>query len=88
MENSKRTTIRVLSYSTTAAQENQRPCREKTKVYTETVGNADCCALRPGFESRSCKSMDASKCIVPLRHEDTLNRRRGESPLVRLVEGP
>ncbi|GFX12903.1 uncharacterized protein TNCV_3658991 [Trichonephila clavipes] len=28
-----RTTIRVLSYSTTAAQENQRPCSEKTKVY-------------------------------------------------------
>ncbi|PRD27211.1 UNVERIFIED_CONTAM: hypothetical protein NCL1_36008 [Trichonephila clavipes] len=27
-----RTTIRVLSYSTSAAQENQRPCSEKTKV--------------------------------------------------------
>ncbi|GFW89859.1 hypothetical protein TNCV_2425161 [Trichonephila clavipes] len=26
------------------------------------------------------------KCIVPLRHEVTLNSRRNESPLVRLVE--
>ncbi|GFT26603.1 nose resistant to fluoxetine protein 6 [Trichonephila clavipes] len=28
-----RTTTRVMSYQTTAAQENQRPCSEKTKVY-------------------------------------------------------
>ncbi|GFT53449.1 uncharacterized protein TNCV_3324391 [Trichonephila clavipes] len=34
-----RTTIRVLSYSTTAAQENQRPCSEKTKVYNGTAKN-------------------------------------------------
>ncbi|GFT17260.1 hypothetical protein TNCV_4805881 [Trichonephila clavipes] len=30
-----RTPIRVLSYTTTAAQENDRPCSEKTKVYNE-----------------------------------------------------
>ncbi|GFV09655.1 hypothetical protein TNCV_2937661 [Trichonephila clavipes] len=34
-----RTTMRVLSYSTTAAQENQRPCSEKTKVYNGTAKN-------------------------------------------------
>ncbi|GFV83416.1 hypothetical protein TNCV_3055631 [Trichonephila clavipes] len=34
-----RTTIKVLSYSTTAAQENQRPCSEKTKVYNGTAEN-------------------------------------------------
>ncbi|GFV89457.1 hypothetical protein TNCV_4152731 [Trichonephila clavipes] len=32
-----RTTIRVLSYSTTAVQENQRPCSETTKVYNGTA---------------------------------------------------
>ncbi|GFV18607.1 uncharacterized protein TNCV_2872391 [Trichonephila clavipes] len=31
--------------------------------------------------------MDVWKCIVPLRHEGTLNSRRAASPLVRLVEG-
>ncbi|GFX78731.1 uncharacterized protein TNCV_3695671 [Trichonephila clavipes] len=31
-----RTINRVLSYSTTAAQENQRPCSEKAKVYNGT----------------------------------------------------
>ncbi|GFT48479.1 uncharacterized protein TNCV_3822631 [Trichonephila clavipes] len=30
--------------------------------------------------------MDACKCIVPLRHGDTLNSRRAASPLVWLVE--
>ncbi|GFT23440.1 uncharacterized protein TNCV_2016961 [Trichonephila clavipes] len=34
-----RTTIRGLSYSTTAAQENQRPCSEKTKMYNGTAKN-------------------------------------------------
>ncbi|GFX80655.1 uncharacterized protein TNCV_499221 [Trichonephila clavipes] len=34
-----RTTIRVLSYSTTAAQVNQRPCSEKTKVYNGITKN-------------------------------------------------
>ncbi|GFW48297.1 hypothetical protein TNCV_1108601 [Trichonephila clavipes] len=29
--------------------------------------------------------MDACKCIMPLRHEGTLNRSRAASPLVRLV---
>ncbi|GFW68091.1 hypothetical protein TNCV_1879731 [Trichonephila clavipes] len=33
------TTIRVLFYSTTAAQENWRPCSEETNVYNETVKN-------------------------------------------------
>ncbi|GFV04053.1 uncharacterized protein TNCV_916771 [Trichonephila clavipes] len=31
------TTIRLLSYSTTAAQENQGPCSETTKVYNGTA---------------------------------------------------
>ncbi|GFV34843.1 gag-pol polyprotein [Trichonephila clavipes] len=31
--------------------------------------------------------MDVCKCIVPLRHGGTLNRRRAASPLVGLVEG-
>ncbi|GFV36114.1 hypothetical protein TNCV_4964621 [Trichonephila clavipes] len=34
-----RTTIRELSYSTTAVQENRRPCSEKTKVYNGTAKN-------------------------------------------------
>ncbi|PRD27924.1 UNVERIFIED_CONTAM: hypothetical protein NCL1_33982 [Trichonephila clavipes] len=34
-----RTTIRVLSYSTTAAQENRRPCSDKAKVYNGTAKN-------------------------------------------------
>ncbi|GFW71989.1 hypothetical protein TNCV_4788771 [Trichonephila clavipes] len=34
-----RTTIRVLSYSTTAAQENWRHCSEKTRAYNGTVKN-------------------------------------------------
>ncbi|GFV44376.1 uncharacterized protein TNCV_999001 [Trichonephila clavipes] len=32
------------------------------------------------------KGVDVSKCIVPLRHEGTLNSRRDSNPLVRLVE--
>ncbi|GFT55744.1 uncharacterized protein TNCV_4736501 [Trichonephila clavipes] len=31
--------------------------------------------------------MDVCKCIVPLRHEDTLSSRRAACPLVWLVEG-
>ncbi|GFY25311.1 hypothetical protein TNCV_2484311 [Trichonephila clavipes] len=34
-----RTTIRMQSYSTTAAQEDQRPCSEKMKVYNGTAIN-------------------------------------------------
>ncbi|PRD37703.1 UNVERIFIED_CONTAM: hypothetical protein NCL1_05222 [Trichonephila clavipes] len=34
-----RTTIRVLSYSTIAAQGNRRPCSETTKVYNGTAKN-------------------------------------------------
>ncbi|GFV83463.1 uncharacterized protein TNCV_3056101 [Trichonephila clavipes] len=34
-----RTTIKILSYSTTASQENQRPCSEKTKVCNGTAKN-------------------------------------------------
>ncbi|GFU29529.1 hypothetical protein TNCV_1414401 [Trichonephila clavipes] len=34
-----RTTIRGLSYSTTAAQENQKPCSEKTTVHNGTAKN-------------------------------------------------
>ncbi|GFX21275.1 uncharacterized protein TNCV_2252231 [Trichonephila clavipes] len=31
--------------------------------------------------------MAVCKCILPSRHECTLNRRRAVSPLIRLVEG-
>ncbi|GFT89937.1 hypothetical protein TNCV_1666501 [Trichonephila clavipes] len=31
--------------------------------------------------------MDVCKCIVPSRHEGTVNSRRAASPLVRVVEG-
>ncbi|GFW53303.1 uncharacterized protein TNCV_4075241 [Trichonephila clavipes] len=31
--------------------------------------------------------MDVCKCIVPLRHGGTLNRRRATSPVMWLVEG-
>ncbi|GFU75108.1 uncharacterized protein TNCV_3172871 [Trichonephila clavipes] len=31
--------------------------------------------------------MDVCKCIVPSRHEGTLNSRRAASPLMRLVDG-
>ncbi|GFW62298.1 uncharacterized protein TNCV_913101 [Trichonephila clavipes] len=31
--------------------------------------------------------MDLCKCIVPSRHEGTLNSRRAASPLERLAEG-
>ncbi|GFU44426.1 uncharacterized protein TNCV_1505591 [Trichonephila clavipes] len=31
--------------------------------------------------------MDVCKCIVPLRHGDTLNSRQATSPLMRLVAG-
>ncbi|GFW40669.1 uncharacterized protein TNCV_2836131 [Trichonephila clavipes] len=31
--------------------------------------------------------MDVCECIVPSRHESTLNSRRAVNPLVRLVEG-
>ncbi|GFU40111.1 uncharacterized protein TNCV_3767761 [Trichonephila clavipes] len=33
------------------------------------------------------EDMGVCKCIVPVRHGDTLNSRRAASPLVRLVEG-
>ncbi|GFX85301.1 uncharacterized protein TNCV_2675761 [Trichonephila clavipes] len=48
------------------------------------VSDADCCAVRPGFESRR---HDVCKCIVPSGHGVILNSRRAASPLVRLVEG-
>ncbi|GFW53279.1 CCHC-type domain-containing protein [Trichonephila clavipes] len=40
-----------------------------------------------GLGSNPGEDMDAYKCIVPSRHGVTLNTRRAESPLVRLVEG-
>ncbi|GFW53778.1 hypothetical protein TNCV_3938721 [Trichonephila clavipes] len=57
------------------------------KIHTKThlVSDADCCAVETGFESR--EDMDVCKCIVPLRHESTLNSRRAANPPVRLVEG-
>ncbi|GFX67585.1 hypothetical protein TNCV_3933271 [Trichonephila clavipes] len=33
------------------------------------------------------EDMDVCKCIVPLRHGDTLNSRRAASPLVKMEEG-
>ncbi|GFT75679.1 hypothetical protein TNCV_5059841 [Trichonephila clavipes] len=48
------------------------------------VSDADCCAVRPGFESRR---RHVCKCIVPTRHGSTLNSCRAANPLVRLIEG-
>ncbi|GFW42650.1 uncharacterized protein TNCV_257111 [Trichonephila clavipes] len=39
-----------------------------------------------GLVSNSGEDKDVCKCIVPSWHEATLNSRRAESPLVRLVE--
>ncbi|GFU78819.1 hypothetical protein TNCV_4771821 [Trichonephila clavipes] len=41
-----RTTIRVLSYSTTATQEKKRSCSEKTKVYNGTARKRVKCIRR------------------------------------------
>ncbi|GFY33291.1 hypothetical protein TNCV_1241411 [Trichonephila clavipes] len=49
------------------------------------ISDTDCCAVRPGFESR--RAMDVCKCIVSLWHEDTLNSHRVASPLLRSVVG-
>ncbi|GFW54091.1 uncharacterized protein TNCV_3828991 [Trichonephila clavipes] len=40
-----------------------------------------------GLGSNPREVMDVCKCIVPLRHEGTLNSRRATSPLVWLVKG-
>ncbi|GFX21301.1 cullin-4A [Trichonephila clavipes] len=40
-----------------------------------------------GLGSNPGEDTDVCKCIVPLRHGDTLNSRRTASPLVWLVEG-
>ncbi|GFV12186.1 uncharacterized protein TNCV_1536831 [Trichonephila clavipes] len=40
-----------------------------------------------GLGSNPGEDMDVCKCIVPVRHEGTLNSRRAANPLVRLVEG-
>ncbi|GFW97408.1 uncharacterized protein TNCV_4990851 [Trichonephila clavipes] len=40
-----------------------------------------------GLGSNPGEDMDVSKCIVPFRHEGTLNSRRAASPLMWLVEG-
>ncbi|GFU65794.1 hypothetical protein TNCV_5059281 [Trichonephila clavipes] len=39
-----------------------------------------------GLGSNPGEDMDVCKCIVPLRHEGTLNSRQAASPLVWLVE--
>ncbi|GFX50640.1 espin-like protein [Trichonephila clavipes] len=44
-------------------------------------------AVQLGLGSNPGKGMDDCKCIVPSRHEGTLNSRRAASPLMRLVEG-
>ncbi|GFV37740.1 protein O-mannosyl-transferase Tmtc3, partial [Trichonephila clavipes] len=43
-------------------------------------------AVPKGLGSISAEGMDVSKCIVPLRHEGTLNSRPATSPLVGLGE--
>ncbi|GFY00692.1 uncharacterized protein TNCV_2140851 [Trichonephila clavipes] len=43
-------------------------------------------AVPLGLGSNSGEDMDVCKCIVPSRHEGTLNSRRATSPLMRLVE--
>ncbi|GFX70303.1 hypothetical protein TNCV_4617401 [Trichonephila clavipes] len=40
-----------------------------------------------GLGSNPEESIDFCKCIVPLRHWDTLNSHRAADPLVKLVEG-
>ncbi|GFX13971.1 hypothetical protein TNCV_611771 [Trichonephila clavipes] len=40
-----------------------------------------------GLGSNLGKGMNVCQCIVPVRHEGTLNIHRATSPLVRLVEG-
>ncbi|GFU07832.1 hypothetical protein TNCV_3551531 [Trichonephila clavipes] len=49
------------------------------------ASNADYCAIRLGFESQ--RRHECGKCIVPLRHGDTVNSHQAASPLVRLMEG-
>ncbi|GFU66591.1 hypothetical protein TNCV_3335721 [Trichonephila clavipes] len=44
------------------------------------VSDSDCGSVRTVFES--LEDMDVCKCIVPMRHEGTLNSRRAASPLV------
>ncbi|GFX91338.1 uncharacterized protein TNCV_4144131 [Trichonephila clavipes] len=43
-------------------------------------------AVPLGLGSNPGEDMDVCKCIVPSRHEGTLNSRRAASPLMRLVE--
>ncbi|GFW24102.1 uncharacterized protein TNCV_4951461 [Trichonephila clavipes] len=53
---------------------------------TLNMSRLKCTTVCVGLGSNPGEDMDACKCIVPLRHEDTLNSRRAASPLVRLVE--
>ncbi|GFT48474.1 uncharacterized protein TNCV_3822591 [Trichonephila clavipes] len=46
-----------------------------------------CRPTQQGLGSNPGEDRDVRKCIVPLRHGDTLNSRRATSPLVKLVEG-
>ncbi|GFV91754.1 hypothetical protein TNCV_4763191 [Trichonephila clavipes] len=48
------------------------------------VRNADFCAI--GLGSNPREVIDVCKCIMPLRHESSLNSCRATSTLVRLVE--
>ncbi|GFX72433.1 cullin-4A [Trichonephila clavipes] len=54
--------------------------RSSTSCYV-MVYPAGGLGLNPG------EGIDVCKCIVPSRHEGTLNRRRAASPLVRLITG-
>ncbi|GFX13100.1 uncharacterized protein TNCV_2357561 [Trichonephila clavipes] len=44
-------------------------------------------AVPHGLGSNPGEGTDVCKCILPSRHEGTLNSRRAASPLVKLVEG-
>ncbi|GFX83499.1 hypothetical protein TNCV_324481 [Trichonephila clavipes] len=60
-----RTTIRMLSYSTTAAQENQRPCSEKTKVYNGVIVRA---SQNMGAKNSSSITIDDLCCLwLPIK---------------------
>ncbi|GFX49118.1 hypothetical protein TNCV_3077361 [Trichonephila clavipes] len=58
--------------------------KRKSRPSGKVVNDTDCRTVGPGFESLRCHG--CFKCIVPSRHEGTLNYRRAASPLVRLVE--
>ncbi|GFW84342.1 uncharacterized protein TNCV_1132111 [Trichonephila clavipes] len=71
---------------------NEDPsCRGEMYVKSAKAQSPMCLAtlntVPQGLGSNPGEDMDVCKCIVPSRHEGTLNSRQAASPLVRLVEG-